>query len=92
MQTNSGSDPEFGLALNTCNPHLLVDDPAAVDDHLAVELDGAVAQRHVVVAAGVALAPALRVRTGREKKVAREGTRGGPVALALCGLCRSGQC
>src|SRR4030095_646895 len=35
--------PEFFSALHTRNPHLLVDDAAALDDQLSVELDAAVA-------------------------------------------------
>src|SRR5437763_11920004 len=57
------------LSLFALDAHLVVDDLAALDDDLAVELDRAVAHRHVIVPACIALAAALRVRPGGEKKV-----------------------
>src|SRR3954468_3380498 len=69
------------LSLFALNAHLVVDDLAALDDDLAIELDRAVAHRHVVVPACIALAAALRVRPGREKKIARERARCGAMPL-----------
>src|SRR5256885_13981705 len=69
------------LPLVAFSAHLVVDDLAALDDDLAVELDRAVAHRHVVVPACIALAAALRVRPGREKKIARERARRGAMPL-----------
>src|SRR3954447_645081 len=61
--------------------HVLVHDLALLDDPAAVELDGAMAHRHVVVAARAALATALRIGTGGEKEIARKSARRGAVAL-----------
>src|SRR5262245_45243962 len=71
IKKNRGQTP-ISSALHPGDPHLLVGDPAALDDHFPVELHGAVAQRHIVVPARVALAAALRIRTGGEEEVARE--------------------
>src|SRR6266508_2224949 len=63
--------------------HLLVGELAALDDHVVVERDGAVAHRHVVVALGGALAAALRVGAGGEQEIAGEAARAGVVALGV---------
>ena len=78
----------WGSARDARDDHRRVDDPALVDDHLAVERDGAVAHRHVVVAPRVALAAALRVRAGREQEVAGKRARRGAVALGLVAVQR----
>ena len=64
-------------------PHLVVGEFAALDDHVVVERDGAVAHRHVVMALGGALAAALRVRPGGEQEIAGEAARAGVVALRI---------
>ncbi len=63
------------------NDHLGVNDFALLDDRLAVEREGAVAHRHVVMPAGAAVAAALAVRSGREQEVAGKHPRGGTHAL-----------
>src|ERR1051326_7423562 len=63
--------------------HLLVGQPAAVDDDVVVERDGAVAHRHVVMPLGGALAAALRVRAGREQEVAGKAAGARVVALRI---------
>src|SRR5947208_10476629 len=63
--------------------HLRVGELAAVDDHVVVERDGAVAHRHVVMALGGALAAALRVRAGGKQEIAGEAARAGVVALGI---------
>src|SRR2546430_16400306 len=63
--------------------HLRIGELAAVDDHVVVERDGAVAHRHVVMAFGRALAAALRVRTGGKQEIAGKATRAGMVALGV---------
>src|SRR5712691_11443050 len=60
--------------------HLLVGELAALDDHVVVERDRAVAHRHVVMALGGALAAALRVGTGGEQEIAGEAARARMVA------------
>src|SRR5689334_800604 len=70
--------PLSNLALDA---HPLVDDLAALDDQLSVKLDGAIAHRHIVMPARVALPTALRVRAGREEKIARERARRRAMAL-----------
>ena len=63
--------------------HLRIGELAAVDDHVVVERDGAVAHRHVVMALGGALAAALRVRAGGEQEVAGKTAGTGVVALGV---------
>src|SRR4051812_41056916 len=63
------------LSLFALHAHAFVRDLAALDDDLAVELNGAVAHRHVVMPARVALAAALRIRPGGEKEVAGKCAR-----------------
>src|SRR5262245_18624339 len=70
--------------------HLLVGEPAALDDHVVVERDRAVAHRHVVVPLGGALAAALRVRAGGEQEVAGEAARAGVVAHRVGAVERDG--
>src|SRR5262245_61060039 len=70
-------------ARNECHLHLLVREPATLDDHVVVEGHRAVAHRHVVVALGRALAAALRVRAGREQEISGEATGAGVVALRV---------
>ena len=60
--------------------HLLVGEPAALDDHVVVQRDGAVAHRHVIVAFGGALAAALGIRAGGEQEIAGKTARAGMMA------------
>src|SRR5262249_4172195 len=61
--------------------HFRVRDAALLDHYRAVELDGAIAHRHVVVPARVPLAAALRVRSGGKQEIPGERARGGAVPL-----------
>src|SRR5687767_3597817 len=63
--------------------HLLVHDPAALDHDFSIEGDGAVAHRHVVMAARIALAAALRVGTGGKEEIPGERPRSGAMALRV---------
>src|SRR5437763_9170614 len=76
-------------ALHALDDHGGVDDAAVLDDHVAVQRDGALAHGHVVVAARGALAAALGVGPGGEQEVAGEAARGGPGALG--GIAVQGQ-
>src|SRR5262245_6064147 len=78
------------LPRDTRDLHLLVGEAAALDDHVVVERDRAVAHRHIVVALGGALAAALRIRAGGEQEVAGEATRAGVVALRIGAVERDG--
>src|SRR5205085_4241931 len=68
--------------------HLFVDDSAALDHHFAVERDGAVAHRHVVVPARIPLAAALGVRAGGEQEIAGKGARRGAMPLGRVAMQR----
>src|SRR5215472_4183565 len=68
---------------NECHLHLRVGELAAVNSHVVVERDRAVAHRHVVVPLGRALATALGVGTGREQKISGKAARAGMVALRV---------
>ena len=65
-----------------------IDDAALLDDGLAVELDRAVAHRHIVVPARVPLAPALRIGAGRKEEISRKGARRGAVPLGRVAMQR----
>src|SRR6266850_332411 len=61
--------------------HSGIDDAPVLDDSASIELHRAVAHRHVVVPASIALASALGIRTRGEQEVAGERSRRGAVAL-----------
>src|SRR5262245_38534482 len=63
--------------------HLRVGELAALDDHVVVERDRAVAHGHVVMSLGRALAAALGVGTGREQKISGKAARAGVVARGV---------
>ena len=71
-ESRRGKRYELGILPNALDHHLRVDDLAALDDHVVVEEHRAIEHRYVVVALGVPLAAALRVRSGREQEVARK--------------------
>src|ERR1700722_13587399 len=71
-------------ALHSLDDHFLIDQPASLNDCLIVEHHSTVAHRHVIMAAGRALAAALAVWPGREQEIARKhaGCRAGPFWLS----------
>src|SRR5262245_1022649 len=66
--------------------HLRVGQPPVLDDHIIVERHRAVAHRDIVVSLGPALAAPLRIRTGREQKIAGKAARAGMVALGVAAV------
>src|SRR5262245_30446146 len=72
-----------GSARDARHAHLVVDELAALDDHVVVQRHRAITHRHVVVAFGGALAAALRVRPGREQEIAGKAARAGMVPLGI---------
>src|SRR5204863_6214259 len=79
-----------GSARNECDPHLLVGEFSAFDNHVVVERYGAVAHRHVIVAFGGTLAAALGVRAGGEQEIAGKAARAGMVAHGVGTVERDG--
>src|SRR5262249_40567621 len=68
-------------ALDLRHDHLRVNQSSAFYDNLAVQLDRAVAHRHVVVPACGAFSASLAVRAGREQEVAGEAPGSGAAAF-----------
>src|SRR5687768_2123887 len=74
---------ECALARDACDAHLVVGEPALVDDDVVVKGDGAVAHRDVVMPLGGALAAALRIGAGREQEIPGKAARTGVVAPGI---------
>src|SRR5688572_11413850 len=77
------------LALYPLNLQFFLDDAAALDYDLAVQRHRAVAHRHVVMPARIALAAALRIRPGGEEEISREGARRSALALGQVAVQRN---
>src|SRR5215468_3198832 len=63
--------------------HLLVGEPAPVDNDIIVERDSAVTHWNIVVPFGGALAAALRIGPGRKQEIAGEAARSGMMAFGI---------
>src|SRR5262249_3596347 len=75
---------------NERNLHLLVGESAAINDHVVVERNGAVAHGNVIVALGRALAATLRIRPSGEQKIAGETAGASVVAHRIGAIERNG--
>src|SRR5262245_28709447 len=75
---------------NESNLHLLVGESAAIDDHVVVERNGAVAHGDVIVALGRTLAAALRIRSRGEQKIAGKAAGTSMVAHRIGAIERNG--
>src|SRR5439155_23376022 len=81
-QSQSGIAFSWISARLPADLHSGIDDAPVLDDLAPVQLHGAVAHRHVVVPARIALASALGVRPRGEEEVAGKSSSRSAVALS----------